>query len=170
MPGSILRTNYRRTGGKLDITAIGGGWLDNASNAGSGPTNYNGGFIYIMSYSGSIGGSTKSFSNWIADSAYGLLSWVYTSLSPGSGFKFLPLGVKLRSVSDTNMLSVGVSMTMAGYLGAYGNFSFSTTGSVTVIHIPKYNFAGATGSAITALTFSGEQFLADIWGFIVSSP
>jgi hypothetical protein len=174
MPASILRTNYRRTGGKLDITAIGGGFLDNASNAGSGPTNWNGGFIYIISYSGSIGGSAaaKSFSNWIADSAYGLLSWVYTSLSPGSGYKFLPLGVKIRSISDTNVLQVGASMTMPGY--GYGPtvFSFSTTGSITVIYIPKYNYGALTGSAapVTALSFSGEGFLADLWGFIVSAP
>ena len=180
MPGSILRTNYHRTGGKLDITAIGGGYLANAAVGGSGSKDYNGGFIYIMSYSGSIGGSTKSFSNWIADSAYGLLSWVYTSLSPGSGYKFLPLGVRLRSVSDANLLSVGQSVTMVGGgIGAGMNFSFSHTGgSLVIIHMPKYNYGGATGSAasfpcgsgITAKSYSGEAFLADIWGFIVSAP
>ena len=171
MPGSILRTNYHRTGGKLDITAIGGGYLANAAVGGSGGNDYNGGFIYIMSWSGTIGGSTKTYSNWLADSAYGLLSLVYTSLSPGSGFKFLPLGIKLRSISDAVIMSVGQSVTMAGGgIGAGMNFSFSHTGSVVVIHMPKYNYGGATGSGITAMSFSGEGALLDMWGFIVSSP
>lgn len=171
MQGSVLRTNYRKTGGVLDITAIGGGFPRSPGGGGGGTNLPYGGFIYVLSYCCSIGGSTNTFSNALHDSTYGLLSWYFTSQSPGSGYKFLPLGYRWKSISDVKIGSMGVSYSMG-----QGNYTpihntMSWTDSIFLMQFAKPMVAGvATGSATTFGSYSGEEALLDIWGFIVSGP
>lgn len=172
--GQYLRTNYRITGGLQDITAIGAGWGQSPANVGAAlgsgafPRD---GFIYITSYCTSVGGSTKNvaWTNWIYDSTAGILSWYYTSLSPGAGYKFLPLGWRIRSVSDTKIGSIHDSYCPGVYyIPVFGSMTFS--GSEFGIKFGKPSVQATTGSALCLVSYSGEEMLMDLWGFIVSSP
>ena len=166
--GQYLRTNYRITGGLQDITGIGGGFGTAAAQGGAGAMPRNG-FIYITSYCTSIGGSTNSTENWLVDSTAGILSWYYTSLSPGAGYKFLPLDWHIRSISDTKIGSLGQSYN-PGVWKVPIFASMSLSGSVFALLFGRPSSPANTGSYACIASYSGSEIKMDLWGFIVSGP
>lgn len=164
--GQYLRTNYRKTGGVVDITGIGGGYPLASATNGAGTTTPYGGFVYVTSFAGSWGGSTRTFSNELADSAYGIMSLFYGSGQFDSGYKFLPIGFNWRSVSDWGFSTDSLSNAA---LPDPKGISIAFTDSIFRIFGVKAQNIGS-GSAVSYLSFSGEEVLLDIWGFIVSSP
>lgn len=175
MPGGYLKTNYRKTGGVLDITAIGGGFPKSPGGGGAGTPLAYGGFIYVLSYSVSLGGSTKTFSNALADSAKGILSWYFTSYAPAtSGYKFLPLGWIFKSISDSKLVNLGAFYGATATFGQALNnpplMSMSLTDSIFGLWFGKLSGIPNTGSVATMASYSGEEALLNIWGFIVSGP
>lgn len=160
--GSYLRTNYRKTGGILDITAIGGGIPAGVAQGQSGPTDMYGGLVYITSFSGRFN-TASAASYCFEESTYGLLSFFYGANSPGSGYLFRPLGINWVSISDVAFSAGAQSLAVPG--------PFRVTFSSSLFQVKVAKNVNVLGSGIPSYrSFSGEQFLCDVWGLIISGP
>ena len=158
MQGSVLRTNYRKTGGVTDITAIGGAGALGSWGGGAGTPLPYGGFIM-----GSFNSAVTSILHPI--SAYGAMSDYYGGGNFNSGFKIFPLMVKNASVPNDAVASV-----------AY-DFDWTITGSIFWVvgnKMSAYLISVATLSGPVLgvpSIFASNESAHFVWaGFIVSSP
>ena len=167
--GTVLRTNYKQTGGVLDIIGVGGGVPLASAMSGAGTNLPYGGFIYARSYA--LGVSEANLTaNILGDSTFGIMSLYYGSAMYPAGYKFLPLGVRVRS---------GASAMAAGMSGAWLSIPKvwlpAWTSSIWMLEVYGKAVAGSAtsigaGDGSALLTLGGLSFLLDIWGFIISSP
>lgn len=168
MPGTLVRTNYRRTGAVLDITAIGGGIPLASIHGGAGTQLPYGGAI-LYSFADTIAEATAAASlagissRWV-QSAYGIMSAFYGSTMFISGYKFQPLAVYFISVTGLNISA-----------GQWGNsflppiaLSLRTSGSIAIF-TPLLPLI-ATASQVSFVSLSGATMAAQIFGFIISGP
>lgn len=159
MQGTVLRTNYRRTGGTLDILAFGGGYTSASAQSGVGTNLPYGGFVYIKSYALCVSNLTG---NAVAESTHGVMSFYYGSAKFPDGYRFLPLNILVRS--GISNLSDGAS----AWNGASLPVIWAPTWSTSALSIWIVNCFGFSDSLLA--TLSNMAFLADVWGFIISSP
>ena len=156
MQGTVLRTNYKRTGGVLDITAIGGGYAIASAQNGAGTDIPYGGFVYVTSYSLAISQANLT-ANIMGDSTHGIMSFFYGSDKFPNGYKFLPLGFRMRSGA------VPVSDGASGF--ASMPIAWEPTFSSSIWMLYAFGFIDSY-----LISLGGASFLMDVWGFIVSSP
>lgn len=176
MPGSYLRTNYRSTGGELDIIGIGGGILLASNAGGAGTKRAFGGFILVslpVSASAIMDASaavTANRSGCYTLSTYALLSLYYGTAEATVGCKAFPLWVAAIS----SHLSVG-SVTVGGGLIQW--MPVAPSGSILniklrVLSVAAESAAGGTGS-VTKLdwqSMGGSQPNVMAAFFIASAP
>lgn len=173
MAGSYLRTNYRKTGGILDIVAIGGGYpytsqATAGKTAGSGPPHSYGGFIWL-SWTGTIINASDNASvlgissRWV-ESTYGLMQSYYGDTVYDSGYAFLPIIAHFMSVSGLVMTAGGVDDSFVGFVCT----SFRHSGSYAVF--TPLVLAMDAASDASFLSLSGATADFQIGGFIISSP
>ena len=171
MPGNLLRTNYRKTGGSQNITAIAGHLLSASAFGGAGfklDQYPNGGFM-VMSVSGSIQGAeatagmyqtsgpTGCSRAWI-DSTYGLMSRF--NGNPVSGYQFHPFGFRFYSFSGVGYAAAEQSIPrpFMKHVSHSGSLIFVSI----LLQLPE-----------SAMSFSARgtaEFKAEVWGFIISAP
>lgn len=154
MAGEFLRTNYRRTGNRLDITALGRNIIVASAAGGAGTINPRGGLIWC-SMSGSFN-ATGQF----AQSTYGTLSLFYGSSYFGSGYLFHPIIAYMLSFSTVALTDVAGGDSVPDFRPV----NFTTSDSVWYICAMKVS---AAGSATTASSVDARLLVA---GFIVSGP
>ena len=170
--GKYLRTNYRRTGGQLDIVAVGAHMLSTCMFGDSVGHNYpNAGFM-VFSVSGSIqgaevtggmidGGSLVGVSEAWIDSTYGLMSRYYGDGQFDSGYKFMPVGFRFLSFSDVGMADHDASIPIANMVGV----SYLSQ-SLLLVSLAIQLAA----SGLSVCLRGTAEFKAAVWGFIISSP
>lgn len=148
MVRKYLRTNYRLTGGIIDIDAIGAGANKGSWLGGTGTKNPHGGFIM---------GSTTGQNSIFTVSAYGAMSEYYGSGQFGSGYKIMPVAVYNIHQGST-LQQVYVTMSINNSVFALIPVALSLTPG------------SATSADLDVVT--GASVSADIvWcGFVTSTP
>lgn len=125
---SYLRTNYRLTGGQLDIDAIGGGIPAASIFGGAGTLDRHGGLI--------MGSFASEVDTYFDQSAFGAMSDWYGSVFAtmlDSGHRIMPMGAQVRLLitSVTNQLlltgSVAGDSRFRVYIGNSGSLPTSTS-------------------------------------------
>ena len=170
---AILRTNYRKTGGTLDVTAVGGHMMSTCAwgdSAGFRIADFpNGGFMFF-SASGSIqaaevtagmidGGSLAGVTRAWIDSTYGLMSRF--NGNPVSGYRFFPVGFRFLSYSNVGVAAGDPSVPFAHIVGV----SYLSGSCLLVSIAIEYAVSGMSVSLRGTAEFKGE-----VWGFIISAP
>ena len=154
MGGSFLRTNYRATGGKGDITALGGGIVLASAAGGAGTTNPYGGMLFL-SMSGSFNAAGA-----FTDSTYGTLSLYYGGGVFNSGYKFMPVIMRTLSFSTIAVTDLAGGNSAGAFI--FGNITWN--GSIWLISAIKQS---AVGSCTAASSVDARLL---VMGFIVSAP
>jgi len=158
MAGSYLRTNYRKTGGIADITAIGGGFAIGSWGGGSGTPLPYGGFVM-----GSF--ASAAFSAMHPISAVGAMSEYFGSGLFGAGYKIFPFMVKNASVPNDAVASVvyAFDWSLSGSL-------FWVIGNKMSSHLISVSTASGPVLGAPSILASNES-IHFVWaGYIVSGP
>lgn len=154
MGGSFLRTNYRQTGGEVDMVALGRGILLASAAGGAGTTKPYGGML-VLSMSGSFNGAGA-----FTDSTYGTMSLYYGGAAFNSGYKFMPLIIQTLSIGTVAVTDLINGTSAPRFILA--NVTFN--GSIWLISAIKQSAAGSC----TAASQVDARLL--VMGFIVSAP
>ena len=155
---AILRTNYRKTGGTVDIVAVGGGVAVGSWGGGAGTTLPYGGFIM-----GSFNSAVLSIIHPI--SAYGAMSEYFGSGLYNSGYKLFPMIVKNASVPSDAVASV-----IYAYDWSLSASLFWVVGNKMSAYL--ISVTGLSGPVLgVPSVFASNESAHFVWaGWIVSSP
>lgn len=180
--GQHLRTNYRRTGGVLDINALGGymPWASIHGGSGMNPALPYGGFMMVSWHGSTMCGGTGSdlgdlcvdgLSGCWVQSAAGLMSAFYGSdqaCALGGGYAFMPVGCYIMSLTGAALTDGGTfgsqQTIFAGRRGYGALLSASAMPSIAWIRIYKGSISGTISCA------SECAIGITVWGFIISGP
>lgn len=173
MPGEYLRTNYRRTGGIADITALGGGIpRASATSGGAGMEDGQmyGGFMYFsMAMTGGSGDNATGGREYAwGTSTFGTMSLYYGSGIYSGGFRFQPIGWIPMSISESTWanrnqsLAIGIKLVGTGTSDSIWRMSFAIRASGDA---DSYNLDTGSWCMCSA---TGLRLI--VYGFIISGP
>lgn len=148
MTRKYLRTNYRLTGGVIDIDGIGAGANKGSWLGGTGTMNPHGGFVM-----GSMTGQNSIF----IVSAYGAMSAYYGDGQFGSGYKIMPIAV--YNIHQGSALQQ-----------VYATMSFNNSAFALIPVRLSLTPGSATSADLNVVTGASVSAKVVWCGFVVSTP